>query len=43
MKLVISPAKSLDFETELPTKTYTEPQYNKGNSQSNKTPTNMQF
>jgi cytoplasmic iron level regulating protein YaaA (DUF328/UPF0246 family) len=27
MKLVISPAKSLDFETELPTNTHTEPQF----------------
>ncbi|HEU4495641.1 MAG TPA: peroxide stress protein YaaA [Flavobacterium sp.] len=27
MKIVISPAKSLDFETELPAKKYTEPQF----------------
>ena len=27
MKIVISPAKSLDFETELPTSKYTEPQF----------------
>jgi cytoplasmic iron level regulating protein YaaA (DUF328/UPF0246 family) len=27
MKLVLSPAKSLDFETELPIKQYTEPQF----------------
>ena len=27
MKIVISPAKSLDFESELPTKKYTQPEY----------------
>ncbi|MFT7250684.1 MAG: cytoplasmic iron level regulating protein YaaA (DUF328/UPF0246 family) [Flavobacterium sp.] len=27
MKIVISPAKSLDFESQLPTKTFTEPQF----------------
>lgn len=36
MKLVISPAKSLDFETELPTKTYTEPQFLKQSERLNK-------
>lgn len=27
MKIVVSPAKALDFETELPTRTYTQPQF----------------
>ncbi|MES2410835.1 MAG: peroxide stress protein YaaA, partial [Bacteroidota bacterium] len=27
MKIVISPAKSLNFEKELPVKTYSEPQF----------------
>ncbi|TBN05577.1 peroxide stress protein YaaA [Hyunsoonleella flava] len=36
MKLVISPAKSLDFETELPTSKYTEPQFLKQSERLNK-------
>ena len=27
MKIVVSPAKSLDFETKLPTSTYTQPNF----------------
>tara|TARA_R110002096_G_scaffold146733_4_gene305562 strand:- start:7508 stop:8266 length:759 start_codon:yes stop_codon:yes gene_type:complete len=36
MKLVLSPAKSLDFETELPTKQNTEPQFLKQSGRLNK-------
>ncbi|MBC3757383.1 peroxide stress protein YaaA [Hyunsoonleella sp. SJ7] len=36
MKLVISPAKSLDFETELPTERYTEPRFLKQSERLNK-------
>lgn len=36
MKLVISPAKSLDFETELPTSRHTEPQFLKQSERLNK-------
>jgi len=36
MKLVISPAKSLDFETELPTSKHTEPQFLKQSERLNK-------
>lgn len=36
MKLVLSPAKSLDFETELPTSGYTEPQFLKQSERLNK-------
>ncbi|MFD2725526.1 peroxide stress protein YaaA [Hyunsoonleella rubra] len=36
MKLVISPAKSLDFETELPTDRYTEPRFLKQSERLNK-------
>lgn len=36
MKLVISPAKSLDFETKLPTSQYTEPQFLEQSQQLNK-------
>lgn len=36
MKLVISPAKSLDFETELPTAKHTEPQFLKQSERLNK-------
>lgn len=36
MKLVLSPAKSLDFETKLPTNTYSEPQFLKQSERLNK-------
>ncbi len=36
MKLVLSPAKSLDFETEIPTAIYTEPQFLKQSERLNK-------
>lgn len=36
MKLVLSPAKSLDFETELPVNQYTEPQFLKQSERLNK-------
>ena len=36
MKLVLSPAKSLDFETELPTNKYSEPQFLKQSERLNK-------
>ena len=36
MKLVLSPAKSLDFETALPTKEYTQPEFLKHSEQLNK-------
>jgi cytoplasmic iron level regulating protein YaaA (DUF328/UPF0246 family) len=36
MKLVLSPAKSLDFETKLPTKIYTQPQFLKQSERLNK-------
>ena len=36
MKLVLSPAKSLDFENELPTKKHTEPQFLKQSERLNK-------
>lgn len=36
MKLVLSPAKSLDYESDLPTQTYTEPQFLKQSDKLNK-------